>query len=218
MPVEEYNPLDYANLTKHCVAELMGREPVALGAIPGSPFAGSGVYALFYDGPFAPYRRIRSADASHPIYVGKAVPKGARTGRRGTARAAGPLWGRLREHHQSIAAATSTLAVAHFRVRFLVVTPLWITMAERFLIEHYQPIWNVCIEGFGNHDPGAGRLQGVLSWWDALHPGREWAARLRQERSAAQAQERLAEFLTAPPQARARLAEAAAEKEDEEDE
>lgn len=33
---EHHNPLDYANLTKHCVAELMGREPVALGAIPGS--------------------------------------------------------------------------------------------------------------------------------------------------------------------------------------
>jgi hypothetical protein len=107
--------------------------------------------------------------------------------------------------------------IAHFRVRFLVVTPLWITMAERFLIEHYQPIWNVCIEGFGNHDPGSGRHQGVISWWDALHPGREWAGRLRQERTSQEARTRLAEFLTAALRERARLAEAAAAQEDEED-
>jgi len=34
MPVEEYNPIDYANPTKHCVAELMEREGVLLGDIP----------------------------------------------------------------------------------------------------------------------------------------------------------------------------------------
>jgi hypothetical protein len=35
-----------------------------------------------------------------------------------------------------------------FRCRYLTVVPTWITQAERFLIEHYSPIWNVCVDGF----------------------------------------------------------------------
>lgn len=210
MPTE-YNPLDYTNLTKHCVAELMNRTPVPLGSIPGAPFTGSGVYALFYAGAFAPYKAIRSPDASHPIYVGKAVPAGARKGQRSADPTTQALWNRLREHHASIGAATSTLQVADFQVRFLVVTPLWITMAERFLIEHYQPIWNVCIEGFGNHDPGSGRHQGVISWWDALHPGRAWALKLQQDRSQIAAMAHLSAFLSASPAKKAAMAVAAAD-------
>ena len=41
------------------------------------------------------------------------------------------------------------------------------------------PVWNLCLDGFGNHDPGAGRRQGEASWWDTLHPGRRWASQLR---------------------------------------
>jgi hypothetical protein len=78
-----------------------------------------------------------------------------------------------------------------------VVTPLWITMAERFLIEHYRPLWNVLLDGFGNHDPGKGRAEGEISWWDALHPGRPWAARLHQTRTQAEAEERVRQFLAA---------------------
>lgn len=214
MPIE-YNPLDYTNLTKHCVAELMDRAPVPLGAIPGAPFPGSGVYALFYTGQFAPYASVRSPDARRPIYVGKAVPEGARKGRTTPDALSRPLWNRLREHHGSIAAATSTLQVVDFQVRFLVVTPLWITMAERFLIEHYQPIWNVCIEGFGNHDPGSGRHQGVISWWDALHPGRAWALKLLQDRSNIAALDHLASFFKASPSTQATMAKEAADEKDE---
>ena len=50
-------------------------------------------------------------------------------------------------------------------------------MAERFLTEHYKPAWNLCIEGFGLHDPGSGRRLGEASWWDTLHPGRKWAGK-----------------------------------------
>ena len=25
---------------------------------------------------------------------------------------------------------------------------VWITLAERFLIDNYEPVWNVCLEGF----------------------------------------------------------------------
>ncbi len=191
-PVGEYNPLDYTNLTRNCVEELMRRGPFALP--PPDEFLGSGVYALFYQGRERVYEEIRSDDATWPIYVGKAIPPGGRKGggKPGASRA---LFARLSEHARSIA-STKTLKLTDFRCRYLVVTPLWITMAERFLLEHFKPVWNVCIEGFGNHDPGSGRHQGEISWWDALHPGRSWAPRLQQTRTAADARKKLASYLT----------------------
>ena len=157
------------------------------------PFVGSGVYALFYTGSLAMYRSIRSPDASWPIYVGKAVPPGARKG----AKSMTPhraLFQRLREHRESIDAA-SNLSSDDFLCRYLAVTPLWITMAERFLIENFQPIWNVSIEGFGLHDPGSGRYAGQRSWWDILHPGRAWSLRLKETRTVADAEKRAEAFL-----------------------
>lgn len=189
---DEYNPLDYDNLTKHCVQELMLRGPYPLN-FP-EPFTGAGVYALFYKGSLDLYRPIRSPKADWPIYVGKAVPKGARKG----VKTLGPskaLYSRLREHYESIKAAKN-LDPAHFVCRYLAVTPLWITMAERLLIEDFQPLWNVCIEGFGLHDPGSRRYEGQRSWWDVLHSGRSWAGRLSQgPRSEAEAQKRVRDFL-----------------------
>ena len=52
--------------------------------------------------------------------------------------------------------------------------PVWITLAEHFLVKNYMPVWNVCLEGFGKHNPGGARL-GERSWWDTLHSGRTWA-------------------------------------------
>lgn len=201
MPPEEYNPLDYANLTKNCVRELMARGPWPLASIPGGPFQGAGVYALFYTGTLAEYAPVRSPKAHWPIYVGKAVPRGARKGK-SIGVDTSPLHGRLKEHHGSIVAAAGTLAASDFLCRYLVVTPLWITMAERFLIEHYQPLWNVCVEGFGNHDPGSGRLAGKVSWWDVLHPGRGWAAKLGQGRTRAEAIAMVEAFLNSRPPGR----------------
>lgn len=70
-------------------------------------------------------------------------------------------------------------------------------MAERFLIEHYHPLWNVFLDGFGNHAPGRGRNEGEISWWDALHPGRPWVTPLRQTRTTVEAEDRVRQFLTA---------------------
>lgn len=187
----EYNPLDYANLTKSCVEELMKRGPYGLPL--KERFAGSGVYALFYAGDFPPYAPVQSPDARNPIYVGKAVPKGARKGGGAATAIGNPLHARLGNHATSIDSAKN-LRLEDFTCRYLVVTPLWITMAERFLIEHYKPIWNVILDGFGNHDPGSGRHKGVITWWDALHPGRPWAAKLQQSRSAKDAELRLSEY------------------------
>lgn len=194
----EYNPLDYENLTRNCVDELMKRGPSPLP--PVERFPGAGVYALFYRGSFPPYAPIRSPNASHPIYVGKAIPPGSRKGRitiPGSTTGSDSLFVRLSEHAASIGAAEN-LDISDFLCRFLVVTPLWITMAERFLIEHYRPIWNVCLDGFGLHDPGSGRTP-VISWWDALHPGRVWKAELRRTRTMADAIAYLAHCLKSPP-------------------
>jgi hypothetical protein len=48
---------------------------------------------------------------------------------------------------------------------------------EAALIKLNQPLWNVAIDGFGNHDPGRGRYEQAKSDWDLIHPGRPWAER-----------------------------------------
>lgn len=48
---------------------------------------------------------------------------------------------------------------------------------EAALIRYYKPVWNSCLDGFGNHDPGKGRYNQARSDWDILHPGRPWAIR-----------------------------------------
>lgn len=186
-----YDPLDYGNLTVNLVRELMSRPPACL-PLPNR-FSGPGVYALFYDGGYEPYASLRSPDATRPIYVGKAVPPGARKGTTALDESKPTLYGRIREHARSLDAACN-LELEDFRCRYLVVVPLWITMAERFLIEHYQPCWNVCIDGFGLHDPGRGRSRGQRSRWDTLHPGRDWAAKL-QPRDGGEAEAQLRAFV-----------------------
>jgi len=74
----EYNPLDYANLTRNCVEELLRRGPFKLPL--EDDLVGSGVYALFYTGRDARYASIVSKEAEWPIYVGKAIPPGGRKG------------------------------------------------------------------------------------------------------------------------------------------
>jgi hypothetical protein len=46
------------------------------------------------------------------------------------------------------------------------------------LIENFQPVWNVVIDGFGNKTPGARRATQYRSPWDVLHPGRAFAEML----------------------------------------
>lgn len=49
---------------------------------------------------------------------------------------------------------------------------------EAALIKLNQPLWNSCVDGFGNHDPGKGRYEQARSDWDVIHSGRVWAERL----------------------------------------
>lgn len=174
---EPFNPLAINNLAESVVTQLLASEGTPLSEI--TTFNGAGVYAIYYTGqtlPFAPYAELAAGNAealTHPIYVGKAIPAG---GRKGVAVAtkSRALFGRLGEHRDSIIRA-SNLAVEDFAARWLVVEDIWIPLGESLLISRFSPLWNALIDGFGNHDPGAGRRNGMRSRWDTLHPGRPWA-------------------------------------------
>jgi len=177
MQPKVYDPLSYENLANSVVNALMGEEPAPLP--PPEPFPGSGVYAIFYVGQFSPYLAASDSECKRPIYVGKAVPAGGRKGKSLEKEGTGnPLYARLIEHAVTID-QSHNLDVADFRCRFLVVVPVWISLAERFLISHYRPLWNVLLDGFGNHDPGRGRRNMRRPLWDIIHPGRPWAQRLK---------------------------------------
>ena len=114
-----------------------------------------------------------------PIYVGKAVPAGARKGGYGLGGSPGTvLYRRLIEHAESVEQAEN-LSAEDFFCRYLAVDDIWIPLGESLLIEMLSPVWNALIDGFGNHDPGKGRYNQQRSAWDVLHPGRPWAKRLQ---------------------------------------
>ncbi|MBE7543429.1 MAG: Eco29kI family restriction endonuclease [Bryobacteraceae bacterium] len=183
---DPYNPLDKRNLGTS-VADALLAKP--LGPLPpGDSFIGAGVYAIYYRGEHPLYRPISlplHTARQVPIYVGKAVPSGARKGGFSLDSAPGPvLFRRLVEHAESIEQA-GNLAIEDFQCRYLVVDDIWIPLGESLLIQMFAPVWNRLIEGFGNHDPGKGRHQGQTPSWDVLHPGRSWAGRLQPSKKSA---------------------------------
>lgn len=178
-----YNPLDKLNLGRSIEQAVLERDLVALP--PPEPFAGAGVYVIYYLGELECYAPLPEIEIGpiptrcKPIYAGKAVPKGARKGGLREDAEVGPvLFRRLVEHAKSIEEAEN-LAVEDFRCQYLVVDDIWIPLGESLIIEEFAPLWNTVVDGFGNHDPGRGRRNQARSDWDTLHPGREWAARLR---------------------------------------
>lgn len=169
--IEPYNPLDKHNLGASVAAAMLA---APIHALPPEPFIGAGVYAIYYRGNFHPYQRLAALNRdafSVPIYVGKAVPAGARKGGLGMNVDHGlALYNRLSEHYASISKAVN-ISEVDFVCRYLVVDDIWIPLAESMLIEQYKPLWNICIDGFGNHDPGRGRYQQQKSPWDCIHKG-----------------------------------------------
>lgn len=145
---------------------------------PEKTFIGSGVYAIYYVGTNEPYRRLACLNQKtlrYPIYVGKAVPPGWRTGRIKLSTSA-DLSNRIRKHARSIA-ATSDLNVKDFRCRFLILTEVegdLVVPVEAELIRRFTPLWNSVVGGFGLNDPGSTRYTQLLSGWDTLHGGRSW--------------------------------------------
>lgn len=175
-----FNPLDKRNLAES-VARAMLSQPIR--NLPPDPFVGAGIYAIYYTGDFPLYEKIASKNRNglflQPIYVGKAVPAGARKGGFGLGDDPGQaLYKRLCDHAKSIAEA-GNLDESDFFCRFLAVDDIWIPLAESLLIERFEPLWNRVMDGFGNHDPGKGRYEQKMSQWDSIHPGRSWAGRLK---------------------------------------
>jgi Eco29kI restriction endonuclease len=182
---EPFNPLNKKNLG-FSVAEAMLEKPVEP-LPPKAAFEGAGIYAIYYTGSFSAYKVIADKNKNNkfgcPIYVGKAVPAGARKGGFGLDAPAGKvLFQRLNEHAESIEQADN-LKLKDFYCRYLTVDDIWIPLGESLLIEMFSPLWNKVLDGFGNHDPGKGRYKQQISPWDILHPGRTWAAKLKSGRS-----------------------------------
>lgn len=205
-----YNPLDKINLGKSVAEALLDRPHHPLSALPS--FNGAGIYVIYYTGDFGPYAPIGKENAEElrwPIYIGKAVPSGAR---RGIATAGNRPYvhGRLSEHRESIAAAEAqamadgveNLRVSDFKVRYLIVDDIWIPLGESLLISTFKPVWNGMLDGFGNHDPGSGRYNGLRPLWDVIHPGRGWAMKCRaRPETISDIEIRIADYLdrNAPP-------------------
>ena len=178
-----FNPLDKVNIAKSIVAALLEQE---IHHYPLAPFPGAGVYALYYAGDLDLYKKLSEKNKewwTYPIYVGKAIPEGARKGSgldneyKGEA-----LYSRLNDHASSISSCAQ-LDINDFTCRYLVLDDIWIALAETLLIERFQPVWNVCLDGFGNHAPGKGRSAQRRSQWDTIHPGRKWAEGLRSSKN-----------------------------------
>lgn len=153
---------------------------------PPEHFSGTGVYALYYTGThplYARYAELNRLSYDFPVYVGKAVPKGWRQSRTSddAASQSNELFSRLREHSRSIEAGAG-LHLHDFSCRFVIFEREgsdMIGVIEAALIKLNRPLWNSCLDGFGNHDPGKGRYEQARSDWDIIHPGRNWADRLK---------------------------------------
>lgn len=113
-----------------------------------------------------------------PIYIGKAMPKGARKGtvEDGEKSSQGPgIFGRLSLHQKSVQAAEN-LDIKDFHCRWLAMDEAFIHLGEIVLITKFRPVWNVALDGFGANPVGGPRTAGKRSAWDTVHPGRQGRA------------------------------------------
>ena len=176
---KSFNPLDYSVLSQSLANEIMSTDLVKLSEV--EPFYGNGVYALFYTGDYPAYEPLAKQNREHPgsfpIYVGKAAPS-TRMGADidpsaiDTEEVGRALYKRVAGDHRKSVEQAVNLDVNDFTCRLLVLNSIWVPLAETALIARYTPVWNSFLDGFGNHAPGRGRINGKISRWDVLHPGR----------------------------------------------
>ncbi len=169
-----FNP--FKEDVRELLVSLFEKQPL-LNLPPENVEVGCGVYALYYVGNHKAYSPLVKAK-KFPIYIGKAVIQGGRKGSGNSTKAASNfVTKRLKEHAKTIA-SSPTLDIKDFVCRWLLVVPEFANAGEAILIDHYRPIWNKLISGFGIHHPGGGRLKQARSDWDMLHPGRAFAEKL----------------------------------------
>jgi hypothetical protein len=155
---------------------------------PPELFFGTGVYAIYYTGRNPIYKRyaeLNRLSYSFPIYVGKAVPKGWRQARVSDSNTtqSRELSSRLKEHSRNIQAGAK-ISLDDFFCRFVIFeeeSSDMISTIEAALIKLNRPLWNVAVDGFGNHTPGKGRFEQAKSDWDVIHRGRSWAEKCKGE-------------------------------------
>lgn len=173
--LEPYDPVNKRNLADGIVRRLNAHDAHVLP--PNVRFLGAGVYLLYYVGKFKLYAGIAKRNSGKavgiPIYVGKADPQGTRKGSGLDTTPGAALYGRLRNHSDRIR-ATTNLKVEDFRFRFVVLDHVWIRLGEAGLIDHYRPLWNSLLDGFGSKIPGIRRQSQQRSAWDTIHPGKGW--------------------------------------------
>jgi hypothetical protein len=176
-----FNPLDKKHLGES-VGQAMLRQPV----VPLAelrPFAGAGIYAIYYSGDFPAYKAIAERNSGGhfeaPIYVGSSVPTGTRKGNPVENSPGRVLYRRLIQHARSIK-EVENLQLHDFHCRYLIVDDIWIPLGEALLIAKFNPLWNKLVDGFGNHNPGKGRHAGLRPRWDTVHPGRAWAVKCQE--------------------------------------
>lgn len=119
-----------------------------------------------------------------PIYIGKAEPSGWRQSRTtGEEKSGNKLFERLVQHSRSVTSAKN-LDSEDFACRLMILEGPVVAMiasVEAALIAMHRPLWNSVIDGFGNHNPGEKRFTGMITQWDALHPGRARAKKMSGE-------------------------------------
>lgn len=136
-----------------------------------------------------------TAKGAKATYVGKPVPKGSRKS------------GLVKHHADSIQAATN-LNLKDFHFRYLVVDDIWIPLGETYMIEKFQPVWNMKVDGFGNKTPGERRKTQYTSLWDTVHPGRSYVTHLNlppNPKTAAQILKEMEEYLEMPQEEKAKF-------------
>jgi hypothetical protein len=160
--MSEYSPVAPGEPARSVMNALLRQECGPLP--PVAEFPGAGLYALYYAAISPHTASWLNSTVVRPV--------------RGRSTSGRQFLQRLREHSESIDLACN-LELSDFACRYLIVDPFWIAPGERLLIRTFRPLWNVVVDGFGNHDPGSGRVRQARSSWDTLHPGRKWAELLR---------------------------------------
>lgn len=218
-----FNPLDKQNLGESVLQELL-RQPILPMPPPrkvgpggkrrydsAAAFRGAGVYAIYYVGDHLPFElyeplaeKNRCGRWEKPIYVGKADPKGSRSGQDLNLDPGKALFQRLTQHAESIASAEN-LDLSDFAYRALAVDDAFIGLGEIVVIQQLRPLWNGVGQGFGSKVVGAGRSGQKRSRWDTLHPGRpglgEAGPQMSLEQLADLVRKQLAGEIDIPPEA-----------------
>ena len=169
--VAEFDPLAVENVGVTLAVELLEQPLKAMP--PPEPFAGAGVYALYYSGDHPAYAGLTGIDGGrnkYPVYIGKAAGESSKQGFNSSGAAKKrKLYERIAQHAKSIE-EVNNLELDDFRCRFLVLNDAYIALAESVLIRLFRPAWNGM--SFGSKVVGKNRMGGNVGLWDALHPGR----------------------------------------------